>query len=227
MLPATLALIEDHPESAAFMAAYLREQGIAVTAFADSEDFLVSQGAYDFDFYLVDLELPGIDGLDLIRLLRRRVRSGIVAVSGRQAPDIFEQVVNAGADLFLAKPSSASNIGAAVRAVYRRCSALPAATPWRLDSRKRQLTTPLDVAVELGDNDVAVLEVLLAAAGQAVPRDEICQRLGRDPSAATDNWLHATIYRLRRRVEQASGELLPLQSQSRVGYVFRGSLISG
>lgn len=128
--------------------------------------------------------------------------------------------------MFLAKPSSASNIGAAVRAVYRRCSALPVAAPWRLDSRKRLLTTPLGVAVELGENDVAVLEVLLAAPGQAVPRDEICRRLGRDPSAATDNWLHATIYRLRRRVAQASGELLPLQSQARVGYVFRGSLIS-
>lgn len=53
------------------MSAYLHAQGIAVTAFADSENFLVSQGAYDFDFYLVDLELPGIDGLALIRLLRR------------------------------------------------------------------------------------------------------------------------------------------------------------
>ena len=60
--------------------------GIKVDVFGDSNDLLAHTDPYGYDFYLVDLMLPGIDGVDLIRVLRRRSNAGVLVVSGRLAP---------------------------------------------------------------------------------------------------------------------------------------------
>ena len=227
MLPKTLAIVDDDPEYTEFLAAYLRAQGVAVTVFADSDDFLIAEQAYDFEFYLLDLMLPGVDGLDLIRLLRRRVQAGIVVVSGRLGAEVFDSVLRAGADMHLAKPVRFEQIALAVNAVHRRAAA-PAAAPaaWRLDRKGRQLVTPEGVAIDLGDNDFTVMECFTATDGGVVTHAQLCRQLGREPSDEVDNWLHATIYRLRRRIERATAEIVPLQSLARVGYIFRGKLIA-
>ena len=58
-------------------------------------------------------------------------------------------------------------------------------------------------------------------------REALCQQLGRPVTEEPDNALSATIYRLRRRIERATDSVVPLQSLSRVGYVFKGTLIEG
>lgn len=225
MLPTTLCIIDDDRDYAEFLGQYLGQQGIAVTSFLDSDDFLTSDAAYGFDFYLVDLMLPGVDGLDLIRLLRRRSEVGIVVVSGRLGSEVLDTVLTAGADMYLAKPLRFEQIVLAIKAVLRRTDIgarpLPA---WRLDCQASVLTTPQGVVVRLSETDLAVLACFVDAEGASVTRASICERLGREQTAESDNWLHATVYRLRRRLEQATEELVPLQSQPRVGYVFRGRL---
>ena len=227
MLPKTLCIIDDDREYTEFLGQYLGQQGIAVTRFLDSDDFLTSEGAFDFDFYLVDLMLPGVDGLDLIRLLRRRSEAGIVVVSGRLGSEVLDTVLTAGADMYLAKPLRFEQIALAIKAVVRRTNIgarpLP---PWRLDRQASALTTPQGVVVRLSETDLAVLACFVDAEGATVTRASLCERLRREQTAESDNWLHATIYRLRRRLEQATEELVLLQSHSRVGYVFRSRLIA-
>jgi len=70
-----------------------------------------------------------------------------------------------------------------------------------------------------------VLQCLLEARGETVTRDALRQRLGRVPSAQGDDGLNAIIYRLRRRIERATPLMVPLQSRSRVGYVFKAPLV--
>ena len=89
MLPQSLALIDDDREYTEFLSQYLKEHAIEVSVFHSSNALLAHDGAYNFDFYLVDQMLPGIDGLDLIDVLRRRTTAGVVVVSGRLAPDFF------------------------------------------------------------------------------------------------------------------------------------------
>lgn len=227
MFPKTLALIEDSLEFARFLAEYLTLQGVAVTVFNDSDDFLLAKQAYDFEFYIVDLQLPGVNGLDVVRLLRRRVQAGIVVVTGKEGSDVVDAVLDAGADMYVLKPASFEQVGITVRAVHRRNTrAATASTTWRLDANARTLTAPDGVCVPLGDNDLAVMNCFVGADGQAVSHALLCQQLGREASDESANWLHATIYRLRRRVEAAGAEPLPLNSQSRVGYVFRLPLIA-
>ena len=146
-------------------------------------------------------------------------------VSGRLGSEVLDTVLGAGADMYLAKPLRFEQIALAIKAVMRRTNISERPLPaWRLDRQASALTTPQGVVVRLSDTDLAVLACFVDAEGATVTRASLCECLGREQTAESDNWLHATIYRLRRRLEQATEELVPLQSQPRVGYVFRGRL---
>lgn len=225
MLPKTLALIDDDDEYTEFLSQYLADRGIAVEVFKDSTDLLVHSNAYLYEFYLVDLSLPGIDGVELIKVIRRRTEAGVVVVSGRLSPDVFKQVMTAGADMYLGKPVQFDQVELAVTAVQRRlgkggASSVPT---WRLDRRAHRLIAPDGVEIELSETDMALMECFAEAEGEVVPRDGILRRLGKQTDGDSDG-LNATIYRLRRRIEKATPSLVPLQSKSGVGYVFRAHL---
>jgi DNA-binding response OmpR family regulator len=80
------------------------------------------------------------------------------------------------------------------------------------------------VRVDLSDGDLVVMQCFAEAAGQTVTRELLCRRLGRPVTDEPDNTLSATLYRLRRRIERATPVVVPMQSQSRVGYIFRAPL---
>ncbi|NYG35452.1 response regulator transcription factor [Sphaerotilus montanus] len=224
-LPSTLALIDDDSEFVEFLAQYLREQGIKVDVFPDSDDLLTTDAPYGYDFYVVDLMLPGVDGIQLIRLLRRRTNVGIVVISGKVTPDVFRSVIDAQADMYLSKPVSFEQVLLTIRAICRRTAAMAQVnSAWQLDRRASLLIAPDTSRIELSGGDMTVMECLLEAHGQPVAREVLIKRLGRNPSGADDNWLHGTIYRLRRRIERATVLPVPLQSVARVGYEFKAEL---
>ena len=225
MLPKTLALVDDDREYSEYLAQNLREQDVQVREFSDSNALLADDGAYAFDFYVVDLMLPGVDGVQLIKILRLRTDAGILVVSGRLAPDVFTSVMSAGADMYLAKPVQFEQVALAIQAVHRRASHTGTAlTTWKVDRRARELVAPDGARVGLSDADMAVMECFLDAQGETVSRETLRTRLGHTGTHEADDSLNATIYRLRRRIERATPMLVPLQSRSRVGYVFRAPL---
>ncbi|WP_280154794.1 response regulator transcription factor [Piscinibacter sp. XHJ-5] len=225
MLPSTLAVIDDDREFAEYVAQYLAQRDVDVRVFGDSDDFLTSPGAFEFDFYVIDLMLPGVDGVDLIRLVRRKGPAGIVVVSGRVGADVFDSVLRAGADMYMMKPVRFEQVALAIEAVQRRVEGSRAqAAAWRLDRAAKKLVAPDGVRIELSDTDLAVVECFVSADGATVTRATLCARLGRDPATEADNLLHAAIYRLRRRIERATASTVPLHSEPKVGYTFRGKL---
>jgi two-component system OmpR family response regulator len=225
MLPKSLALIDDDPEYTEFLAQFLREQGIAVEVFPDSNDLLAHSQPYAYDFYVVDINLPGVDGVNLIKVLRRRTMAGVLVVSGQLGADVFTRVVDAGADMYLAKPVQFEQVAIAIRAVQRRAGATSAGNPaWRLDRRARQLLAPDGARVDLSEGDLAVIECFVTADGSTVSRDALRRQLGHENEDEGADSLNATIYRLRRRIEKATPTAVPLQSKARVGYVFRAPL---
>jgi two-component system OmpR family response regulator len=228
MLPTTLALVDDDTEYCEFLAQHLRGQGVEVHAYADSSDLLADIAPYRFDFYVLDLMLPGVYGSELLRILRKRTQAGVLVVSGRLGPEVFAEVINAGADMYLAKPVTFEQVELAIRAVHRRIMAtVHNATAWRLHAQRSELTTPDGQIVELSAIDLTLMQCFLDAAGAVVPRDHIRHLLANTSAAESDNSLHATIYRLRRRIERVTPLAVPLQSQQRVGYQFRAPLIAG
>lgn len=223
--PGTLAVIDDDREFAEYLAQFLRQQGVAVTVFGDSDEFLLAPQAFAFDFYVVDLMLPGVDGVDIVRLIRRKGTAGLVVVSGRVGTEVFDSVIRAGADMYLMKPVRIEQVALAVEAVQRRVAASRAqVAEWRLDRAARKLVAPEGTRIDLNEADMAVIECFVAAEGATVTRATLCERLGRDPATEADNLLHAAIYRLRRRIERVTPSTVPLQSEPKVGYTFRGRL---
>ncbi|WP_019574223.1 response regulator transcription factor [Curvibacter lanceolatus] len=227
-LPTTLALVEDDLEYAEYLAQYLNEQGVDVRRYGDSNDLLADRTPYDYGFYLLDLTLPGVDGVELIRILRKRTTAGIIVVTGRRDTDVFERVMEAGADMHLSKPVRFEQVTMAIKAVQRRSSPNPVQNPglsWKLDTLQAELLAPDGTRIGLSGTDMAVMECLLEAQGAVVSKNTLNERLGRPLTEGPDNGLNATIYRLRRRIEQATPLHVPLHSQSRKGYQFRAPLV--
>jgi DNA-binding response OmpR family regulator len=225
MLPNTLALVDDDAWYSDLLSTDLRARGVQVTCFGDSNELLTHAEPYRFEFYLVDLMLPGIDGVDLIKVLRRRTDAGVVVVSGRVAPDVFEQVIGAGADMYLTKPLNLEQVALAIRSVHRRAATMAKpGTGWTLDRRARQLVTPEGARVDLSDGDLAVIECFVQAQGEVVTREALRQRLGHGPDHEGTDTINTTIHRLRRRIERCTPTIAPLQARSGVGYVFRAAL---
>ncbi len=227
MLPTTLALVDDDTEYCEFLAQHLRNQGIEVQAYADSSDLLADIEPYRYDFYVLDLMLPGVDGTELIRILRKRTQAGVLIVSGRLGPEVFAEVINAGADMYLTKPVTFEQVELAIRAVHRRImTTAKTVTAWKLDARRSVLTAPDGQIVDLSPTDLLVMQCFLKARGEVVSRDHIREVLGYTQAGDSDNSLHATIYRLRRRIEKVTPLAVPLQSQQKVGYQFRAPLVA-
>lgn len=226
MPPKSLALIDDDPEYAEFLTQFLHEQGIAVSRFDDSNALLAAPDAFGFDFYLVDLMLPGVNGVELIKILRRRTEAGVVVVSGKLGAEVFRDVITAGADMYLVKPVQFEQVALAIAAVQRRV-VRPSSVEsvWKLDRAGRELVVPDGTRIQLSDADLTLLECFAHAGGEPVTREALLQKLGRAAAAGeADDGLSATVYRLRRRIERATPTLVPLQSKSRVGYVFKATL---
>ncbi len=223
--PETLALVDDDAAFSGYLSQFLRAKGIAVSWFADSDDLLCAERPFGFGFYIVDLMLPGIDGLSLLRLPRRRSLAGMLVVSGKLSPDVLDQVLGAGAEMHLAKPVTFEQIALAVGAVYRRSAGQGQFQPaWRLDEPARRLQAPDGALIDLSPADVSVLACLLEAKGEIVHRHALALVLGLSLSDGP-NLLHATIYRLRRRIERATPGPAPLRAKSGVGYVFGAPLL--
>ena len=227
MLPKTLAIIDDDVDFTDALTTYLRDLDVSVSVFGDSSDLLASESPFGYEFYLVDLMLPGVAGDELIRILRRRTDAGVLVVSGKVGVSTFEAVVDAGADMYLEKPVGLEQILLVIRALHRRAVLRGQREQgWAVDLRASQLVAPDGAKVDLSDTDITVMRCFLDAEGGIVTRDTLIHRLGRDDTNTLDNTLHATIYRLRRRIEKASTSLVPLQSEPRIGYVFRAPLKS-
>jgi DNA-binding response OmpR family regulator len=218
--------VEDDRDFGDCLSQFLRVRGIQTIWFSSVEELLRNPDPYGFDFYILDLMLPGTDGLNLLQMLRRRSDVGILVVSGKLGSDVFEQVIGAGADMHLAKPATFEQILMAVSAVFRRSAPLASRQDvWRLDEAAGQLVAPDGALMDLSPTDLSVLQCLLSANGEAVSRAVLSEHIGL--SADDDpNLLAATIYRLRRKIERTTTSLVPLQHKSRQGYAFRARLVS-
>ncbi|PZO14177.1 MAG: DNA-binding response regulator [Burkholderiales bacterium] len=225
MLPSTLALVDDHRTYSEGLSRHLTDLGVTVVAFPDSTDLLACDSPFAFDFYVVDLILPSVDGIDLIKVLRKRTSVGVLVVSGRLAADTFKQVVKAGGDMYLSKPVQFEQVALAIEAVQRRVGATnPLQNTWRLDRRIGRLVAPDGAQVDLSERDLELMECFVEAEGEVVPREALLLRLGSSPDQKTSLDLNGTVFRLRRRIERATPAAVPLQAKSGVGYAFRAPL---
>jgi two-component system OmpR family response regulator/two-component system response regulator QseB len=197
-------LVEDDRMIGESICAALRQDGHAVDWLRDGNSADTALGHEEFDIVLLDLGLPGKDGLDLLRSLRaRRKATPVIILTARDALQDRVAGLDAGADDYLAKPFELDELTARMRAVVRRRSghAEPVIEVGsvRLDPAKREVTHAGE-PVSLSAREYAVLEALVLRPGAILSRAQLEDRLYGWGDAIESNAVSVYIHQLRRKL---------------------------
>jgi two-component system OmpR family response regulator len=185
----------------------LRNAGYAVETADDGRlaDQLLSVHA--FDLVVLDLGLPGIDGMEVLRRLRRRACNvPVLILTARDSVADRVTGLDVGADDYLVKPFELAELEARVRALMRRAQSVAAARinhgALTLDTAARRAFVGED-ALDLSAREVALLEALLLSAGRVVSKDQLADRLYGVSDEVGPNAIEVFVHRLRRKIEAA------------------------
>jgi len=222
-----ILLVEDDEKIASFVIKGLKAAGFAVDHARNGNDGLDLALAGDFDAAIVDLMLPGRDGLSLIREVRRsRLNTPVIILSARDGIDDRVRGLQTGSDDYLTKPFAFSELLARVQALIRRASG--AAEPTRLsaaDVTMDLLTRQVSRAgqpIELPPLEFALLEYLMRNAGRAVSKTMIMEHVWNYHFDPQTNVVESRIYRLREKLERGFETRL-IHTVRGVGYIFKAA----
>jgi two-component system OmpR family response regulator len=200
-----ILLIEDDAVLADGLIHTLGKNGYLVTCATTgtyAEQLLQAQ---DFDLIVLDLGLPDMDGLDLLRRFRRhKVPLPIMILTARDGVNDRIEGIEQGADDYLTKPFELRELEARIHALIRRCyggfSNNIVIGQLTLDTHNHQLFIEGRPLI-LSAREYGLLEIFLMQAGKVVCKDRIAQRLAVDGNALTDNAIEVYVHRLRKHIE--------------------------
>lgn len=172
------------------------------------------------DVVILDIGLPGEDGVAIARRLRSTCRCGIVMVTCCGQVDDRVHSFESGADLYFVKPVDLRELDAGLRSLAYRLSG-QLQSVWRLNAIRSKLFTPDGVEIPLGAQELIFLRRLSESPGENVLRSDIFAALGQPNDHYADRRLETLICRLRARVRAATPDWeLPVRSRHNLGYAF-------
>ena len=180
---------------------------------------------YGADIVLLDINLPGEDGLLITQRLRRTSSCGIIMLTGRgQLHDKLDGY-KSGADFYLVKPIDPEELLAAVTSLGRRV--VPRVAAWRYDPVRSVLITPRNISIQLTFQQAVIVEMLTSNTGELVTRSELLDALGHPDDENARQRLETQLSRLRARVHAVDPESeLPIRARQSSGYSFLAVVIS-
>lgn len=212
-----ILLVEDEPKLAALVGDYLRAGGYTVDHLADGLEVIqaIRQGQYAL--ILLDLMLPGRDGLDICRELRGFSQMPLIMMTARV--DEIDRLLGLelGADDYICKPFSPRELVARVKAVLRRGGAQAPSLGLELDAHAFQARYK-GVAMELTPVEFRMLAALATRPGQVLSRDQLMNHIYRDHRVVADRTVDSHIKNLRRKLTMVDASHDPLRSVYGVGY---------
>ena len=200
-------LVEDDPTLAGFVAKGLKEAGFVVDHAADGAVGLEIARSVAHDVAIVDLMLPGLDGITLIERLRREgIRTPVLILSARQSVNDRVQGLETGADDYLTKPFAFAELLARVHALIRRATAAPPSTQLTvgdltLDLIARRATRG-GREIELRPREFALLEYLVRNAGRVVSKTMILSHVWDYAFDPQTNVVDVLVFRLREKIDR-------------------------
>jgi two-component system OmpR family response regulator len=199
-----ILLVEDDRPLAEALTALLAGAGYAVDTVHDGASAEAFAAAERFDLVILDLNLPEMDGLSVLRALRRREDpAAVMILTARGAPEERVRGLDLGADDYLAKPFDIPEFEARVRSLLRRQAGLRAAEislgAVTLDLNTRRFRAGTE-AIDLPPRERALLELLFTRAGKVVAKEAIQQSLTNIEESLSGNAVEQYISRLRRRL---------------------------
>lgn len=217
-------VVEDDVKTAAFVSKALRTEGYAVSVLRDGDEALSAIRHTGFDAVVLDIMLPGRDGLSVVRQLRAgKNRTPVLLLSARGEVNERVEGLDAGADDYLAKPFALAELIARVRALVRRAED---ARPVVLRVGDLHLDTTTRVAargdrkIELTTREYRLLELLMRSAGRICGRMSIIEKVWEYDFDPGSNIVDVYVRRLRGKIDDGADVKL-LHSVRGVGYVMK------
>jgi two-component system response regulator BaeR len=220
---ATIMIVEDEPKLASLLADYLRGAGYRTTHIADGRAVIPAVKDAAPDLILLDLMLPGRDGVDICRELRSFSQVPIVMVTARVEEIDRLLGLETGADDYICKPFSPREVVARVHAILRRAGrwkedALPSGS--LVIDDEQHTATFNDHKLELTPVEFRLLKTLYNNKGRVFSRDQLMNNLYNDYRVVTDRTVDSHIKNLRRKLDQVSPDHEMIRSIYGVGYKF-------
>ncbi|HKB92307.1 MAG TPA: response regulator transcription factor [Opitutaceae bacterium] len=218
-------VVEDDSKIASFVVKGLKQEGYAVDHAADGDTGLALATNTTYDVAIVDVMLPGLDGLSLVRRLRSaQATLPVLFLSARSSVDDRIKGLQAGGDDYLTKPFSFAELVARLQALIRRSTRSPEATRLSigdvsLDLVSREVTVS-GRAVELQPREFSLLEYLLRHPRRPVTKTMILEHIWDYSFDPQTNVVDVLMSRLRSKVDP---EKTRIETVRGVGYVFNGT----
>ncbi len=202
-----ILIVEDDVKTAEFIGKAFREDGFATVSARDGEEALARLRVGDFDVAVVDIMLPKLDGLSLIRAIRKSGRTfPVIVLSALGSVENKVAGLEAGGDDYLAKPFSVAELLARVRAVLRRASPVAEETLLKvedlvLDTRSRKVSRA-GSRLDLQPLEYQLLEYLLRNRGRVVSKTTIMQHVWEYDFDTGTNIVESRMCHLREKVDK-------------------------
>lgn len=214
----TIMIVEDEPELAAVVADYARAAGYVPTVHGNGAEALAAIRTAPPDLIVLDLMLPGLDGLALCRTVRAFSEVPIVMVTARVEEIDRLLGLELGADDYLCKPFSPRELMARIKAILRRAgSASTTPEALLLDEAARSVKVH-GRALDLTPSEYAILAALARRPGQVLSRAQLLDAARADNLDATDRAIDSHVKNLRRKIDGAAPGLEPIRSIYGLGY---------
>lgn len=218
--------VEDEAKIANFVCAGLKEQGFVVDYCDNGNDGYLRAMENEYDVLILDIMLPGKDGLAILKSLRKAGRNiPVILLTARNELDDRLEGLNFGADDYITKPFFVEELIARIHAVVRRVSGerqnILSVGSLKLDRITRQVTCDRQL-VELTTREFNLLEYLMRSPGRVFTRTQILEHVWGYDFNPNTNLVDVCIQRLRKKIERVGGADW-IESVRGVGYCFRKS----
>ena len=218
-----ILLVEDEQLLRHHLCVRLAESGYVVDAVADAEEALYSAQEFHHELAIIDLGLPGMSGLDLIRTLRSRGQTlPILILTARGSWQDKVEGLGAGADDYVVKPFQFEELEARLNVLLRRAAGCVQAAissgPLRLDLNRKQAFTN-EQPLGLTAYEYRLLEYLMHHQQQVIAKERLMEQLYNDDAEHDSNVIEVLIGRLRRKLNAACA-LQPIETVRGQGYLF-------
>lgn len=234
-----ILVVDDDREIRDLLGKFLAKHGYRVQTVAGGREMRHALTEWSFDLIVLDLMLPGDDGLTLCRELR--ARSAIPVIMLTAMGEEIDRIIGleVGADDYVAKPFNPRELLARIKAVLRRTAGHPAEQPagaegepgqtlifddWRLDLTRRSLTSPDGVLVELTDGEFRLLAALAGHPQRVLSRDQLLDFARGRGAEVFDRSVDVGISRLRRKIEADSEQPRLIRTVRGGGYLFAATV---
>ena len=228
--PDHVLIVDDDAEIRSLLREYLEKNGYRVTAAADGRGMWSALDAGSADIIVLDLMLPGDDGLTLCRNLRARSEIPVIMLTARGEETDRIVGLEMGADDYLAKPFNPRELLARIKSILRRARSLPENLQpeavrqfkfagWTLDADTRNLLSPDGVVVVLSGTEFKLLRIFLAHPNRVLNRDQLIDLMLSRDASPFDRSIDVQVSRLRHRLGEHPKDPLIIKTVRGEGYV--------